>query len=1037
MTQSLEDYRNKINQDYLLDESILLDRLLLNLTNYDVEKIECRAQSIVENLRQNNKQKNLITAFMQEYQLSSDEGLVLMSIAEALLRIPDQQTQDLFLQEKLVEADWHKHLYHSDSLWVNFASQTLDVMGDFERSINLSELNQQQVFSQLSSRLGLPLIRTAVKQAMQQMAYQFVMAESIEKAMQKAKANRNTLYSFDMLGEAALTMEDATVYYNAYAQAIEHLVRQVQHQKSTKNPSISIKLSALYPRYEVLQGQRAIQQISIKLLALCQQAYAANITVTIDAEESERLVLSLDIFYQVISHSSLKGWSGLGMAVQAYQKRAWATLHYLLAVAQQLHCKIPIRLVKGAYWDSEIKRAQLNGLANYPVFTDKRATDVSYLACAQWLFNHADYFKPQFATHNAHTVAAIQEMANSDSRYEFQRLHGMGEMLYQQLSHSSENNMPCRVYAPIGIYRDLLPYLVRRLLENGANTSFINQIENPDIAIATIIKDPVAQLQAMPEKKSFLNLPKDLFGKKRINSEGINLADIRVQKQIEQSLVKWQTHKFQAYPLLDGEAITGTEQAIINPANADEIVGSVVFSDQSTLKKAIDSAALAHKAWRLSAASERAKILQKAANLIEQNRLELVSLCVRESGKTIVDSLAEIREAVDFCRYYAEQAIDLYARPINLPGPTGETNQLRQYGRGVFVCISPWNFPIAIFIGQVTAALASGNTVIAKPASHTPLVAMRCIQILHEAGIPKQVLHFMPADGASIKRHLLLDQCIAGVAFTGSNVVAQTINQQLAQRRDIIPLIAETGGQNVMIADSSAYPEQLIQDVVQSAFNSAGQRCSALRVLFLPQQIAEQIIERIIQVMQLLVIADPKDITTDVGPVINPQACRQLQDHINKIKLEALSFFQLKLSAKQASDNFFPPTLIELSALSQLSEEHFGPVLHVIRYDSEQIEKVIEAINQCGYGLTLGIHSRINHTINQIIEQCKVGNIYINRNMISAVVGVQPFGGMGLSGTGPKAGGPHYLNRFSIEQTVSTNTTAIGGNIKLLSKRAQ
>ncbi|KAF3984680.1 MAG: bifunctional proline dehydrogenase/L-glutamate gamma-semialdehyde dehydrogenase PutA [Methylococcales symbiont of Hymedesmia sp. n. MRB-2018] len=1034
MNQKLKKYRDKINQDTLADESVLLDRLLLNLTDYDAKKTQHRAKSMVKTLRENNKHQNLAAAFMQEYQLSCDEGLVLMSIAEALLRIPDQHTQDLFLQEKLTEADWHKHLHHSDSLMVNFVSQTLDITAKFERSLDLSEIQQQQVFSSLSARLGLPIIRTAVKQAMQQMAYQFVMAESIDKALDKAKVNKDTLYSFDMLGEAALTLEDGQRYFNAYTEAIEYLAQQAQQHDIYKNPNISIKLSALYPRYEALQQQLAIAQVSPKLLALCQQAFAAHITVTIDAEESERLALSLDIFYQVISHQSLQQWSGLGLTVQTYQKRAMATLHYLKRVSQQLHCKIPIRLVKGAYWDSEIKRAQVNGLINYPVFTDKAATDVCYLACTQYLLNHSNHFYPQFATHNAHTVAAIETMAGKHSMYEFQRLHGMGEQLYQTLSASADRTMPCRIYAPVGIYQDLLPYLVRRLLENGANTSFINQLENPTIDITSIIADPVVQLKKLQKATAFCTLPKDLFGNKRINSAGVNLADITIQQQIEQSLDQLQKQKHQAHPLLNGEVVIGVQHPIINPSNPNDEVGTVIFSDQASIDNAIESASFAFKTWRLSAAVERANILQKAANLIEQNRLELLSLCVREAGKTIADSLAEIREAVDFCRYYAQQAIDLFAQPIDLPGFTGEKNQLKQYGRGIFVCISPWNFPLAIFIGQISAALASGNTVIAKPASQTPLIAMRCIQILHEAGIPKNVLHFLPSDGAIIARYLLSDHRIAGVAFTGSNITAQSINQQLSNRLDIIPLIAETGGQNVMIVDNSAYPEQLIKDVIHSSFNSAGQRCSALRVLFLPNQIADSIIERIIQVMQLLIIANPKKIATDIGPVISSQACKQLHEHVIAIKPDARKVFQLSLKDKKSRGNFFPPTVIELDDLSQLTEEHFGPILHVIRYDSDHIERVIEAVNHSGYGLTLGIHSRINHTIKQIVEQCKVGNIYINRNMISAVVGVQPFGGMGLSGTGPKAGGPYYLNRFSIEQTITTNNTAIGGDINLLTK---
>lgn len=1036
MNTELMKCRNKTNQAYLANENNTINKLLATLDNYDAAAIQQQAHSLVSAIRKNKDQQTLVESFLHEYQLNSEEGIVLMGIAEALLRIPDSHTQDLFLQEKLAEADWHKHLQHSDSLLVNFATQALEITGKIEKQFNLTESEHQQIFSRLSSRIGLPLIRSALKQAMQQLAYQFVIAETIDNALIQASRQSNYLYSFDMLGEAALTENDAERFLNAYALAIEHLAKHAPSHDLYKNPGISIKLSALCPRYEPLKHNQAVQQISCKLIYLVKKARAANITVTIDAEESERLEMSLDIFYHVIIDSSVKGWSGLGLAVQAYQKRVISTLDWLVALAKSQQCIIPIRLVKGAYWDSEIKRAQVNGLKDYPVYTHKTATDISYLACSKLILAHPESFYPQFATHNAHTVAAILELGKKHPGYEFQRLHGMGEQLYSQLLKQTEGEIPCRIYAPVGNYQELLPYLVRRLLENGANTSFINQVENPDISLEKVIADPVEHLKNTDDLKFFIPLPKDLYGKHRINSEGINLADPEVLTHIQQDLEQIKTQTWYAAPLINGKVYPGAEHKIYNPADSQQLVGNVIYSNQKTIEEAISVASSAFKHWRLSPVQQRANYLQKAADLLEQNRIELVSLCIREAGKTIKDALAEIREAVDFCRYYAQSAIELFEQPLNLPGPTGEKNQLHQYGRGVFVCISPWNFPIAIFIGQVTAALASGNTVIAKPATQTPLTAMRCIELLHQAGIPEHVLQFLPGDGASIGKHLLSDSRIAGVAFTGSLATARHINQQLAKHPTIIPLIAETGGQNVMIADSSAYSEQLVQDAVHSAFNSAGQRCSALRVLYIPDEIADDIITKIIGVMQALIIGDPQNYETDIGPAINPDAVKQLAEHVETMQQQARVLFQLKLQQQLMSPCFFPPTLIELSSLTQLTEENFGPVLHVIRYDNSELDQLIDDINSSGYGLTLGIHSRINSTINTIVKNCKVGNIYVNRNMISAVVGVQPFGGMGLSGTGPKAGGPHYLLRFASEQTVTTNTAAIGGNASLLARES-
>jgi len=1028
------EYRDQTSQYYLADEQKVLTELFGYLQDYSAIEIGRQACSLVTIIRDKAKQQTLVEDFLHEYQLNSEEGIILMEMAEALLRIPDAQTQDLFLQEKLSTADWHKHLQHSDSLLVNFATRALERTAKVEQQFELSGPVNQSTFSRVFSRLGLPLIRTALKQAMQQLAYQFVIAETIELALEQASKQLNYRYSFDMLGEAALTVSDTKRYFNAYAQAIAVLAKAANSTDIYKNPSISIKLSALYARYEPLRYEQAVEQLSQQLLSLAKQARAANITVTVDAEESERLEMSLAIFTRVLTDSALQGWSGLGLAVQAYQKRALKTLQYLAVLATEQQCKIPVRLVKGAYWDSEIKRAQVNGLKDYPVFTHKSATDVSYLACAQFMLSQGEVFYPQLATHNAHTVAAILEMGKGHSAYEFQRLHGMGEQLYEQLLLQTDGKIPCRIYAPVGNYQELLPYLVRRLLENGANTSFINQLENVDISIESVISDPVVYVRKVEKLATHCVLAKDLYGTQRINSEGINLADRQLIIRIQQELNTFNTQIWQAAPLVNGKWCTGIMHKVFNPAQLQQCVGNVIDSDKQTIAEAVNIASMAVKQWRLFDVNVRAAYLQKAAELLEQNRMELVALCVREAGKTIQDAVSEIREAVDLCRYYAQQAQEKFTQPISLSGPTGEDNKLYQYGRGIFVCISPWNFPVAIFIGQISAALVSGNTVIAKPAQQSSLIATRCIQLLHQAGIPDDVLHFLPGDGAYVGQHLLNDPRISGVAFTGSLATARVINQQLAKHPGIIPLIAETGGQNVMLADSSAHSEQVVQDAVQSAFNSAGQRCSALRVLYLPFETAEPLIARIIGVMQQLVVADPQDYGTDIGPVISTAAAKQLAEHVDCMRQQEKVLFQVSLDECLANACFFPPTLIELKSLAELTEENFGPVLHIIRYHSDELEHIIEAINASGYGLTLGIQSRINSTINKISENCKVGNVYINRTMISAVVGVQPFGGMGFSGTGPKAGGPHYLHAFTHEQTVTTNTVAIGGNARLLTK---
>ncbi len=1031
--KSLNTLRKNINQAYLAAEDEIMPSLLGQLDAYDPISVNGIAKDLVNAVRERHSSQTFIEAFLREYQLSSKEGMVLMGIAEALLRIPDNHTQDLFLQEKLTQANWRDHLQHSDSFWVNFSSQALCLTRLFEKHSPPPDEHWFPLFDQLLSRLGAPMIRTVLKQAMQYLAERFVFADSIEEAIARSKETSTYRYSFDMLGEAALTADDAARYFQLYEKAIGSLSHYAPFDNVYANSGISIKLSALYPRYEPLNHLRATEELTKKLYFLAKKASAANISLTVDAEETERLDMSLTIFANVFTAPEFNAWPGLGMAVQAYQKRALPVLCWLAEMAETHHKIIPIRLVKGAYWDSEIKRAQENGLSNYPVFTHKSDTDLSYLACAHFVLSRQDVFYPQFASHNAHTLAAIYHGGKQHTGYEFQRLHGMGDALYSEIIEQRQWKIPCRIYAPVGHYQELLPYLIRRLLENGANTSFINQLDDPDINVEILTSDPVTLVKNLHPKTRIV-LPSTLYGKQRLNSKGLNLADTDLILQLQQELSNLSAMAWQGAPLIDGNSMPGEPKPIINPSDNRLTVGNVIFADKETIQQAINSAAISFIEWRLCPAATRANYLLKAADLLEQQRMELLSLCIREGGRTFKDALVEVREAVDYCRYYAQSALELFSEPLKLPGPTGEENLLYRYGRGVFVCISPWNFPIAIFIGQITAALVAGNTVIAKPASQTALTAMLCTKLLHEAGVPKRVLQFLPASGSFIGDYLLSDVRVAGVAFTGSTETARFINQQLARHQQaIIPLITETGGQNAMIADSSALPEQLVQDVITSAFNSAGQRCSALRVLFVQEDIADKTIAMLIGAMRELSIGNTNDFQTDVGPVIDKAALISLNAHIERMRQQAKILYQLPLNESLQHGSFFPPTLIEINRLSQLTQEIFGPILHIIRYRTLELNRVIDAINATGYGLTLGIHSRIDANIRLIQQGTKVGNIYVNRNMIGAVVGVQPFGGMGQSGTGPKAGGPDYLRRFAIEQTVSTNTTAIGGNAFLLS----
>ena len=1039
----LSPSRAAINQAYLIDEDSQLASLLesLHFSAEQLDQIEDQARDLVMAIRKQSGAKGGIEALLQEYDLSSQEGVMLMCLAEALLRIPDKETADRLIRDKLSQAEWDSHLGKSSSFFVNASTWGLLLTGHIVQLAPEMLHQSSSFFSRLVSKSGEPVIRTAIKQAIRIIGQQFVMGTRIESAIERSQENDNKLYrySFDMLGEAALTRHDAQKYFESYLNAINTLASHADKTSEALfgNPGISVKLSALHPRYEYSQRQRVLTELPPKLLVLAQAAKQANINMTVDAEEADRLDLSLDVFAQVIGDTSLKAWEGFGLAVQAYQKRAIHVIDHLNELSQKYSRRIPIRLVKGAYWDTEIKRAQEQGLQDYPVYTRKASTDTAYLACAQRIINAGPAFYPQFATHNAHTLASIVVMAGG-REYEFQRLHGMGEELYQQAIEVEQLTRHCRVYAPVGSHEELLPYLVRRLLENGANTSFVNQIVDEHTPVEQIIANPIHETEILKQKRHpRIPLPRKIYAEQRLNSQGINMSDPVSLAELDKALTEACNKSLIAAAIVRGNMMPGKQQAIHNPANREEIIGELQLADTQAVDFALTLASNAANDWNNTPAQQRAEILDHAANLIEENRVELMALCIREGGRTITDSLNEIREAVDFCRYYAAMARQDFAKPIELPGVTGERNQLSLHGRGVFACISPWNFPVAIFTGQITAALAAGNCVIAKPAAATPLAAAKVISLLHQAGVPEDVLHFVPGNSAEIGMYLINDPRIAGVAFTGSTETAKQINQALAQRDIIIPFIAETGGQNAMIVDSSALPEQVVNDVIESAFNSAGQRCSALRVLFVQKDVAPRIIELLSGAMDELVIGNPARLNTDVGPVINDSAKAKLQQHVERMHKEGRLIKALSLPDNCSTGSFFAPHAFEIDHLEQLESEVFGPILHVIQYDAAELDKVIESINNSRYGLTLGIHSRIDSTAQFIARNVHCGNTYINRNIIGAVVGTQPFGGEGLSGTGPKAGGPHYLQRFASERVLSTNTTAVGGNASLLSIREE
>lgn len=998
----IDTLRQDIRQAYRRDEAECISALMLEFQAipYDREAVSCQARKFVAAVRQQRRQASGVDHLMHEFSLSSHEGIALMCLAEALLRIPDRDTVDRLIRDKISHGDWASHLGSSPSLFINAATWGLMLTGKLVAIHSESTLGS--ALSRVLAKGGEPLIRKGIDFAMRLLGQQFVMGETIEAALKRAEINETKGYghSFDMLGEAALTEADAQRYFRAYEQAIHAIGRAGAGRGVFAGPGISLKLSALHPRYVRSQRKRVMSELLPRLKQLLLLAKQYDIGLNIDAEEADRLELSLDLLEEVAADPDLAGWHGLGFVVQAYQKRCPSVINALIAQARRTQRRLMIRLVKGAYWDSEIKRTQVDGLSDYPVYTRKEHSDLAYLVCASRLLAAPDAVYPQFATHNAHTLASVFQMAKARGidDYEFQCLHGMGEPLYDNLVGISNLDKRCRIYAPVGSHETLLPYLVRRLLENGANSSFVNRIVDETVSVDELIENPCATVRRLGgQRHPAIPLPRDLYGHSRLNSAGVDLSDETTISALTHALGELGKQQWLTLPLVAGLGnITGSAQTVRNPANRSEQVGSVIEADAAMVDLALANALAASASWHETPLTERSAVLIRAADLLEAHRFQIISLCLREAGKTWSNAVAELREAVDFCRYYGQQLINgEFQNPALPPGPV--------------ICISPWNFPLAIFIGQLSGALAAGSPVLAKPAEQTPLIAHFAIQLLHQAGVPRAVLQFLPGRGETVGARLTADPRVRGVVFTGSSEVARLINQSIAQREGV-RLIAETGGQNVMIVDSSALPEQVVQDVLISGFDSAGQRCSALRVLCLQNDIADHTLNMLKAAMRELVIGDPLCLATDIGPVIDEEARSSLLTHIEYMAGQGRPVYQLVLPESCHKGCYVAPTIIEINSLADLNREVFGPVVHVLRFAAEQLPTLIGKINATGYGLTLGIHSRIDETINYVSTAAQVGNIYVNRNMVGAVVGVQPFGGQGLSGTGPKAGGPLYLH---------------------------
>jgi RHH-type proline utilization regulon transcriptional repressor/proline dehydrogenase/delta 1-pyrroline-5-carboxylate dehydrogenase len=1015
---------------YAEDDGAIATRLLAGTRREPAAKarIDARATGLIEAIRNRKVGFGGIEELLREYSLSTKEGLALMVLAEALLRVPDAATADRLIEDKLGQGDFAHHESKSDAFLVSASAWALGITA---RVIQPGE-TPTSIIGGLAKRLGVPTVRTATRQAMRVMGNHFVLGQTIEEALKRAGSGSGRLYrySFDMLGEGARTQADADRYFASYAAAIDAIGRAAGNDALPNRPGISVKLSALHPRYEATNSVRVLAELVPKVVTLARQAKSYDLNFTVDAEEADRLELSLDVIDAVVADTSLAGWDGFGLAIQAYQKRASAVIDHIAALSQRHGRRMMVRLVKGAYWDTELKRAQERGLADYPVFTRKAMTDLNYEACAAQLLALRPRIIPQFATHNALTVATVAEMAGDAENFEFQRLHGMGEALYEKLL-GDRAGYACRTYAPVGGHQDLLAYLVRRLLENGANSSFVSVSGDPDVPVASLLVPP-ADIIGSPgaARHRRIPLPADLFGPSRKNSAGIELGHDENLAELRAEIAAASAKPFpKAGAVIDGKPAASTNRDVRSPID-NHVIGQVAEADAALADRAMKAAAKGFTAWNATPARDRAAALRKAADLMEARRGLLLALLQAEAGKTLDDAISEVREAVDFLRYYAAEAEAKFAVPTVLPGPTGEENRLILRGRGPFLCIAPWNFPLAIFTGQVAAALVAGNSVVAKPAPQTPLIAGVAIALLHEAGVPVSALHLTPGGGA-LGAALVAHPAVAGVAFTGSTATARAINRALAAKDGpIVPLIAETGGLNAMIVDATALAEQVADDVVMSAFRSAGQRCSALRLLVVQEDVADKMVEMITGAARELTLGDPRLVETHIGPVIDAAAKQRLDGHVAAMRAQNRLRWAGEVPA--LGGTYVAPHVIALDAISDLTQEHFGPILHVVRWKAGGLGKVVAQIEATGYGLTLGVHSRIEATVQEVVEHLSTGNIYINRNIIGAVVGVQPFGGHGLSGTGPKAGGPNYLMRFATEQTVTINTAAAGGNASLI-----
>lgn len=1013
MNLTTDQCRKTIREYYLADESNVIRELMANakLSESDRTTISANAAQLVTKVR-NESSPSMMEKFLGEYGLTTKEGVALMCLAEALLRVPDSTTIDALIEDKVTSGNWGDHLGQSNSSLVNSSTWALLLTGKLIAPAE--DKGVTQTLRGMIKRLGEPVVRTAVGQAMKELGRQFVLGRTIEEATKRARKleKQGYSYSYDMLGEAARTDADALRYHKAYSDAIGELTPACIHDDIRMNPGISVKLSALHARYEFAQRERVMTELVERTLSLALQAKDANMGFNIDAEEADRLDISLDVIEAVLSSPELEGWDGFGIVVQAFGPRAAHVLDWLYNLASRLDRKIMIRLVKGAYWDAEIKRAQEMGLDGFPVFTRKVNSDLSYICCAEKLLGMTDRIYPQFATHNAHSVASVLHLAKDlgNDKFEFQRLHGMGESLHDTVLKNSQTR--CRIYAPVGAHQDLLAYLVRRLLENGANSSFVNQIVDTRIKPEDIARDPFDQIAAMGSDISSqaISRPAQLFGERR-NSKGWDFTDSVEFAEIEAARLPFKQTQWLAQPMIAGDVQGGATAPIFNPAQLDDQVGQVTVSAAQDIEAAITAAQQCFVSWSSTPAAERAECLRKVADLYEENYAELFTLLTREAGKTMLDAIGELREAVDFARFYADE---------------GVRNEASGEARGVITCISPWNFPLAIFSGQILAALAAGNTVLAKPADQTPLVAARAIALMHEAGIPVDAIQLLPGSGIEVGAPLTSDARIAGVCFTGSTATAQRINKAMADKVvPEAPLVAETGGLNAMIVDSTALPEQVVRDVLASSFQSAGQRCSALRILYVQKDIADNLLEMLFGAMDELRVGNPWQLSTDVGPVIDQLAKTKIEQHCADFAAKGRV---LKTLAKPEQGLFVAPTVIQLDGIEELEQEIFGPVLHVATFEASEIDQVVDSINAQGYGLTFGLHTRVDKRVARICDRIKVGNIYVNRNQIGAIVGSQPFGGEGLSGTGPKAGGPHYVKRF-IKPTLTTVSSKLMASV--------